>query len=273
MFDQRTSGLFWSVGLVASSIVLLLFNFDVLVAFEPMAQYLLAAVAALAGVIFFGAFASASEHWWRLIPGWTLLALASMIFLSTLPNLDPRLTAALLFVGLALAFVHIYLLDRNERWWAIIPGGFMLVLGLVIALSGLIGRIETLGALLFIGMGAVFFALYALGGRRRQWWALIPGSVLLIFGLFVFARDGADGGEQSAVMQWWPLILLLLGLIISMRTRKQPAPRPQIVVNTAPTRSRHRPAGKRDESAPIGALGEYSQPAPGASVEVLSDVD
>ncbi|MEZ4712142.1 MAG: hypothetical protein R3A44_33450 [Caldilineaceae bacterium] len=273
MFDQRINGLFWSIGLVVSSVVLLLFNFDLLAAFEPMAQYLLAAVAALAGVIFFGAFASAQEHWWRLIPGWTLLALASMIFLSTLPNLDPRLTAALLFGGLALAFVHIYLLDRNERWWAIIPGGFMLILGLVIALSGLIVRIETLGALLFTGMGAVFFALYALGGRRRQWWALIPGSVLLIFGLFVFARDGVEGGGQSAAMQWWPLILLLLGLIIGMRTRKQQPQREKIVVNTAPSRSRHRPAVQGDERTSTGVLGEYSQPAPGASVEVISDVE
>ncbi|MCB9147578.1 MAG: hypothetical protein H6641_02370 [Caldilineaceae bacterium] len=273
MFEQRTSGLFWSIGLVVSGIVLLLFNFDILAAFEPMAQYLLAAVAALAGVIFLGAFASAPEHWWRLIPGWTLLALASMIFLSTLPNLDQRLTAALLFLGLALAFVHIYLLNRNERWWAIIPGGFMLILGIVIALSGVIVRIETLGALLFTGMGAVFFVLYGLGGRRRQWWALIPGSVLLIFGLFVFARNGADAGGQSAVMQWWPLILLLLGVIIGLRTRKQQPTRPQIVVNTAPSRSRHRAAPQREENGSSGTLGEYSQPAPGASVEVISDVD
>lgn len=273
MFDQRISGLFWSIGLVVSGIVLLLFNFDVLAAFEPMAQYLLAAVAALAGVIFFGAFASAQEHWWRLIPGWTLLALAIMIFLSTLPNLDPRLTAALLFLGLALAFVHIYLLDRNERWWAIIPGGFMLILGVVIALSGLIVRIETLGALLFTGMGAVFFVLYALGGRRRQWWALIPGSVLLIFGLFVFAQDGVDSGGQSAVMQWWPLILLLLGVVIGLRTRRQQAPRPKIVVNSAPMRSRHRPALQPEKQSSSGTLGEYSQPAPGASVEVISDAE
>lgn len=272
MFDQRTSGLFWSIGLVVSGIVLLLFNFDLLAAFEPMAQYLLAAIGALAGAIFFGAFASAPQHWWRLIPAWTLLALAGMIFLSTLSGLDQRLTAALLFLGLALAFVHIYLLERSERWWAIIPGGFMLVLGGVIALSGLLSRVETLGALLFTGMGAVFFALYALGGRRRQWWALIPGSVLLIFGLFVFSLDSAADGGQGAAMQWWPVILLLLGLIIGWRTRKEPK-RDKLMVNSAPARSRYRPAAQPEERSTPGALGEYSRPAPGASVEVMSDSD
>jgi hypothetical protein len=259
MSDYRLNGPLWAIGLVASGVLILLFNFDVLGGDPPVARYALAAAMALGGLGFFAAFLASRQNWWRLIPGWTLLALAGMVYVGTLANASPTLTAALLFLGLALAFGHVYLLRRDEHWWAIIPGGFMLVLGLVIALSDSL-PLQMLGALLFAGMGLVFCLLYLLGDRRRQWWTLIPGTVLLIFGLFVLAQDGE---RSNPLIRWWPLLLILIGLGIGWRQTRRSAPE-KLTVNTAP-----RP------SSPLlterGTLGEYTQPAPGASVELLAD--
>ncbi|NJN82374.1 MAG: YfhO family protein [Caldilineaceae bacterium] len=152
------------------------------------------------------------------------------------------------------------------------PGGFMFVLSLVIALSSVVERVETLGTLLFVGMGFVFFALYLLAGRRRQWWALIPGSVLTLFGFFIFALDREDG---SVIWRWWPIALILLGVGLAWRAYRRPKLE-RLSVNTSPSAR-----GSQPEAAAFGSgeggtpatLGEYSRPVPGASVEILPDPD
>ena len=238
--DNRVNSLIWGVVLALAGIGLLLFNLDLFVRYEPYVQYVASALLGLLALGFIGSYVTARfspaarreagtsgglDYWWRLIPAWTLIALAVMVFLTTLPALDQRVTAGVLFVGQAIAFAHIYLLDRAGRWWAIIPGGFMLMLGGTIALSSLNEDPEVLGTALFIGLGAVFFLLYLLGQRRQLWWALIPGSVLVLFGLFLFS---ANSGEQHLILRWWPLLLPLLGAWLIWRATR-PLPKPQAV--------------------------------------------
>ncbi len=273
--NYRLGPILWAVGLSVLGVTLLLFNFDLLAPYEPLAQIILAALFGLAGVgFFFAAYAGMPRDWGQLIPAWTLMALAGMILSSTIETLDARLTAAILFIGLAAAFFHIYLLRRLENWWAVIPGGFMLVLAVVIALSVRIARAETLAAVLFAGMGLVFFALYLLPARRRQWWSLVPGSVLLVFGLFVLTSSETG---TAVWLRWWPVLLILAGIGMGFAAwRRQPAER--LTVHAAPTAVR--PAALPESTEPSAtalstraALGEYTRPAPGTSVEILPDPD
>ncbi len=279
MSDYRLNLLFWAAGLIFCGLLLLLFNFSLLVRYEPIPQYIVAGIFGAGAIAFFGAYLAKRQNWWRLIPGWTMAALAAMMVVSTQPAVDRRLVAALLFVGLAIAFSHIYLLKLAEHWWAIIPGGFMFVLSAVIALSAYIERLATLGTVLFVGLGLVFFLLYWLGGRSRQWWALIPGSVLVLFGLFIFT---VDSPVQNALLRWWPLLLVGLGIFFGWRATRRPAPE-KLTVNSAPYLSNKTARTARQSStsgsAPSasqsrsGALGEYSQPAPGTSIDILPDPD
>ncbi|GIV76006.1 hypothetical protein FKZ61_018300 [Litorilinea aerophila] len=268
MSDYRLNALFWSIGLILAGVILLLFNLQLLAAYEPTVQYVLAGGLALGGLGFMASHLSTRENWWRLIPGWTLLALALMVYLSTLEGIRRPVTAAFLFLGLALAFGHIYLLNRREHWWAIIPGGFMLVVSAVIALSAYVSRAETLGTVLFVGMGLVFFALYLLSERTRQWWALIPGSILVLFGFFVFTLDG---GSENVAARWWPALLIIVGAGIGWHTlRRGRTRRERLTVHTAP-RSPRTGSISSERGGTGGVLGEYTHPAPGASVEVLPD--
>jgi hypothetical protein len=298
----------WSISLVVGGVVLLLFNLGYLDAYAPWPQFLLALGCAVAATVFFAGFARNRADWWRLLPAWTLTALATMALTSTIAGVNRALIAAQVFGGLALAFSHIYLQARAERWWAILPGGFMLVLALVVAANAWVTSTELLAGLLFVGLGLVFFLLYMLDQKRRQWWALIPGSVLLVFGALALSAGRVD---DAGLLRWWPLVLVAAGLIVALRPVKTaPAPEDKFVVSSAPQlrssagagakqgngktgygntpgsvtaqppenpAAKNKGKGKSSSSTapapPRGALGEYTQPAPGASVEILPDND
>lgn len=266
--EYRLSTMLWALGLVLFGLILLLLNFDVFAQYEPLPQYILAALFAIGAAVFFLGYFASRKDWARLIPAWTLLALAVMALTSTISALDQRVTAALLFVGLSFAFANIYLLDRRQNWWASIPGGFMLVIGLVIALSARITQAETLATLLFSGMGLVFLSVYWLGGRPRQWWALVPGTVLFVFGLFIFSLDQ---GETSPLVRLWPSLLIVAGVVVGILAYRS-SPKERLQVNTAPSKSQRRPSSET-QAPPPAQLGEYSNPAPGAAVEILPDPD
>ena len=262
--------LWWALALIVGGVLLLLFNFDLLAAYEPLAQYITAGVLGIAGLAFLLSFFRRRVEWWRVLPGWTLLALAGMVALAAQPGIERPFVAAVLFVGLTLAFVHVYLVNRMEHWWALIPGGFMLVLAAVIALTTRVERVETLGTLLFAGMGLVFFAVYLLAGWRRHWWALIPGAVLLLFAVVIYTVDNV---VQSALLRWWPLALIVTGAILAYIGAMALPKREKLIVNVAPPAPRQPTVASETAAGEIGQLGDYQQPAPGASVELLPDAD
>lgn len=268
MSNPRLPTFLLALGLVTSGVVLLLFTLDALGSYQPAAQLILSVALAIASISFFVAYVTARTNWWRLIPAWTLLALGGMVFSTPAVNLAGTRPAALLFGGLALAFTHIYLLNRTEHWWAIMPGGFMWVLSLVIFLSAWLESLNILGALLFMGMGLVFGLVYLLGDRYRQWWAVLPGTILVAFGLFVLFAANVG---PTAFARWWPVLLILSGLWIGWRGARPPA-RDRLEVHTTPARrpslTSPQPSSAKGNT---GTLGDYTRPAPGASVEVLPD--
>ncbi len=281
MADSRGRAWAWSFSLVFGGVVLLLFNFGWLDAYAPWPQAVLAGGCAVAAAVFFVGYARNHREWWRLLPAWTLTSLATMALSGTFVKVDRPLIAAQLFGGLALAFGSIYLTARTERWWAILPGGFMLVLAVVVGASTWVTTTEVLAALLFVGLGLVFFLLYFLDQKRRQSWALIPGSVLLVFGLLALSTGGAAESEsQAGLLRWWPLALILTGLLVGLRPRRVPAPVDKLMINSAPSvKATQKNCGSSgstklsSQPLPRATLGEYTQPAPGASVEILPDND
>lgn len=280
---RRTTFYTWAIALILAGGFLLVFNLGLLAAYEPTAQYVVAIVLGVIGGGFLLAVLRRPDQWWQLLPGWTLLALAGMLVLTTRPDVPRAFVAATLFVGLGLAFANVYLTMRGEHWWAIIPGGFMFVIAAVIGLSTRVSNLETLGTLLFMGMGVVFFLVYLLAGKRRHWWALIPGMVLLLFGVFTYTIEReVDAAMQDSLLRWWPAGLIVLGAILAYLGASARPARSAMEINTAP-----RPRPERDRDAPhressresseeteeSGRLGEYSRPAPGASVDIVPAPD
>ena len=187
----------------------LLVIFGILVLLENIGMVSLGAVTAailisLGGIFFISLFLEARERWWALIPGITLLGVAIIILMSEFfPGLADNWSGMVILGGIGLSFLVIYLTDRRQ-WWAIIPAGVMITLGVVAGLSDTYG-IDG-GAIFFLGL-SLTFAFLALtptkDGKMR--WAWIPALILFLISGIVF----------SQAMPWfqyfWPSALIIVG--------------------------------------------------------------
>jgi len=137
----------------------------------------------------------------RLIWG-GLLILAGILFLlqelNILGNAFQYLWLILMAAGAAV-FLGIYF-TKEEQWWAVIPG--LTLLGL--SLSGLDSLLNIFpgsswaGAVFLGCIGLAFWLVYL--RRQDQWWAIIPGGVLLTLA----AVAGLDN-----ILDWSEVIFFL----------------------------------------------------------------
>ena len=132
----------------------------------------------------------------RLIWG-LILVLAGVLFLlqefQILGSAFEYLWVILLAAGSG-AFLWIYFTKRDQ-WWAVIPGLTLLGLTLV-SLEDIIPFIpggDWTGAVFLGCIGLAFWLIYL--RRQEQWWAIIPGGVLLTLALVAgldFLSDWSD---------------------------------------------------------------------------------
>ncbi len=157
-------------------------------------------------------FSDQANNWWAAFPGFTLMGMAISSFLPASLNAYDGLA---FFTGISLAFWYLYVTDR-ERWWAIIPGGVLLTLGIVSLLDNVPGR-ETGGTFL-LGLGLTFILVAILPGGHSRWWALIPGTILLILGAIT-------GTPFIGFAQYfWPILLIVLGAFFVFRFFRSKSP-------------------------------------------------
>lgn len=157
------------------------------------------------GLIFISMLLNDANNWWAAFPGFTLLGLAASSFL---PESLEAYDGLVFFAGISLAFWWVYFTDR-ARWWAIIPAGVLLTLGIVSALDNISG-FET-GGSFFLGLGLTFLLVALLPGGSSRQWALIPGAILLVFGVIL-------GTPFAGLAEYfWPALLILLGGYLIIR--------------------------------------------------------
>ncbi len=246
----------WGAILVLVGAGFLVWNLGMLAGFRVAATWVLVGFFALLGLAFLFSYLNRNADWWRLIPALTLLSVAAVIFLSA-RNVAITWVAAALLGGVALAFAVIYASDREERWWALIPFGSMAVMMAVVLLSALPqANIALLGAVLFGGMGLVFFLIYALAANHQRFsWALVPTAVLGIMALVALSAYASSAVPTLAeATRLWPVLVVLFGalLLIYAALKASRAAPPAVEL----------PAQPATTETPL---------APGASVTTMSD--
>jgi hypothetical protein len=151
------------------------------------------------GLIFLYMLINNRENWWAAFPAFTLLGLAASSFL---PKSLDAYSGLVFFAGISLGFWWVYF-TGTERWWAIIPAGVLLTLGIVSSVQN--ASSMATGGLFFLGLGLTFILVAVLPGGTGRSWALIPGTILLLFGALL-------GTPYSGITNYlWPVVLIILG--------------------------------------------------------------
>jgi hypothetical protein len=91
------------------------------------------------------------------------------------------LLVTLLFAGVGLIFLVVFVVNLHRNWWAVIPGFTLMGLAALIAFGNRMGEA---GAGMFLGaIGLSFLVIYLV--RREFWWAIIPAGVLLTLAVMI----------------------------------------------------------------------------------------
>jgi hypothetical protein len=145
----------------------------------------------------------ASLFWGVLLIGGGILALADQ--LGYIEDLSPTLWIFAFAAISLLGFVS-YAMSGWTQWGWLFPAGVCGGLALVITFATNNVDTAVVASPLFFGLLIPFAAAYFMD-RRRNWWALIPGGVMLFLALTTLLVDTV-GGEWVGAM-----FLLLVGLV------------------------------------------------------------
>jgi hypothetical protein len=112
------------------------------------------------------------------------------------------------------AFVFGYF--SRGQYGLLIPGGILLGLGV----GSVLQQIPQLGGEFdTVGLGLGFVLIYIIDLLRRgttPWWPLAPGGVLILVGL---AESSPQ--FQTWFSRGWPVLLILFGLVLLVRTVRE----------------------------------------------------
>jgi hypothetical protein len=155
-----------------------------------------------------------SLFWGMLLIIGGALALAQQM--GYVDQLSPQV-AMYSFAAVSLIALIMYAMSGWKEWGWLFPVGVFGGLAVTVALleSGVDNA--AVGSALFFGLLIPFVAAY-LTDRSRNWWALIPGGVMLFLALTTLLVDSA-GGEWVGAMFLFLIGLSFLVVYLSNRTR------------------------------------------------------
>jgi hypothetical protein len=159
------------------------------------------------------------EHWWALVPAGVLTTVA--VLLGLWPRLDATGRLAVLFTGVGLMFLLLYVLryDEHDARWAAIPAGALLLLGVVTLVTAL-----------------------PLPAVVESWWPILMvlvGAVLIILGLTrrksepVTALPAAPGGFESLPPAPGADVITTLPNVDVRPSKMEPKPSPSTTPSTS----------------------------------------
>ncbi len=146
------------------------------------------------------------EASWALIPGCIISAWGLGVVLAEL-GLHDAVLLLVGFVGSAVPFLVIFAMNRESNWWALIAGGIMALMGVVLSLGELVGG-EWVAMFILLSIALAFLVVFIV--NRRNWWALIPAGVLAVVGVGVSPL-------AASLHLIWAASLIGLGVFIILR--------------------------------------------------------
>ncbi len=230
MFNRFLSRFGWMLFLLLAGVYLLLNNLGV---FGSYGTLIWGGLFALIGLAFIIWFFVDRGRWWRVVPGFTLLAAGAVIALDSQKIALGNWAGAIVLFGVALSFWAL-LLKRGDFWWAAIPAGVLTVVSLLIGLRTQLSAAIWTAALL-AGLGLVFLLLYLVRfGQTDTRWAIVPAGWLMLLGLVT----AVSAVKLPAFLgRWWPVLLIVAALaflVLAIVRRPAGVAKPAAAAKPAP---------------------------------------
>ncbi len=205
---SRKQGIVWGGLLILFGIMALV---EVYTDLSPWIWFI---VLALAGLLVLLVFLSDRRDYSLLLATYILWVIAGLIALLELNILSDPWVPLYVLSAIALPFLVVYFRDRNQ-WWALIPAYVLLAVGLMVLLleSNVLSDLLVPAYVMF-AIAIPFLVVFA--NNRKNWWALIPGGILVVIGTaFLIA--------EAALEFILPVVFIILGIGIMVRvfTRKE----------------------------------------------------
>src|SRR6266498_3624681 len=153
--------------------------------------------------------------WGILLIGAGALALAGQ--LGYIERSSPWLWIAV-FVMISLAALVSYALSGWKQWGWLFPAGVFAGLAVTVALASSNIDSAIVASPIFFGLVIPFAAAY-LKDRSRNWWALIPGGVMVFLALTTLLVNSTKGDEWVGALFLFMIALSFLMVYLNNRTR------------------------------------------------------
>jgi hypothetical protein len=118
---------------------------------------------------------------------------------------------AVVFCVAGLVFLYAFWIDRSQ-WWPLIPGIALICLGLLMVLEQFFPSSNWIGAIFLGGLGLSFLVIYAF--YRENWWAVIPGGILITLAIVAAVDSFVSGDVGGGIfMMGMGLTFALVGFL------------------------------------------------------------
>ncbi len=209
------TGVYWGTALIIIGVFFMLFSMGALEPYTDIFVLGTVGVLLLAGLAFLGGALVRQGSWWLVLPGFLLLGIAALVYLSLLAPSNGSLQAAVLFFMLGLGYLALFVTNRQDRWWAWWVGGTFLLLALLLWM-GLSFRSAVIGPALLGGLGIVVgLGAFLMPRTMPRWWAMVLAVVALTAAGLILS---ASVTVRNGWVRFWPLGMLALGLGILIWT-------------------------------------------------------
>lgn len=156
----------------------------------------------------------------RWVGGIVLIGIGVLVLVVNLVKSETLAMLVLPLLGIAFLAWAFF----GRRFPLVIPGSILLGLGVGVFLASRMTTTtdEPKGGVVLLGLAAGFLAIALLAPlfeKVRAWWALIPAAILAVLGVPLMLGDQGIRFLET-VGQWWPLILVAIGLYVLFVPRR-----------------------------------------------------
>ncbi|MEN8242942.1 MAG: hypothetical protein ABFS17_13555 [Chloroflexota bacterium] len=167
------------------------------------------------GIFFTAMYFPAKRQWFWVALGLGCFSFALSNLVYFIPALDEYYRQVIIFIGVGVSILTIYLHNRMH-WWAMFPAGLLISLGASQLLEQIYPALDANGVLL-IGLGLAFLVLFIVPTKiGRLKFALLPAVILLALGVALVI--GAPYNIDAYLI---PGLILLAGVVLILFTLRK----------------------------------------------------